>query len=185
MPHRGAGGQAMNRWIAATGLVVAGAALVSTRPKSRTGAALREIFRDDDFQLTGVTVSPSGRMFVNYPRWSDMYLNAVVEVMPDGSSRPSPDERWNGWDRKPATAADHFVCVQSVVVDDEDALWVLDPAAPLLTSPVPNGAKLVQVDLASGRVVRVIGFGPDVVRADSYLNDIRIDRSSQTAYITD
>src|SRR4051812_46378667 len=90
MPHRGAGGQAMNRWIAATGLVVAGAALVSTRPKSRTGAELREIFRDDDFQLTGVTVSPSGRMFVNYPRWSDMYLNAVVEVMPDGSADRFP-----------------------------------------------------------------------------------------------
>jgi len=175
----------MKRWIAATGLVVAGAALVSTRPKSRTGAALREIFRDDDFQLTGVTVSPSGRMFVNYPRWSDMYLNAVVEVMPDGSSRPFPDDTWNQWDRKPHSAAEHFVCVQSVVADEQDHLWVLDPAAPLLTSPVPGGAKLVRIDLSTNRVDRVIGFGPDVVRADSYLNDVRFDLRHNVAYITD
>jgi len=171
------------KWIAASAVLATGAVVFSRAVRRDT--ALQEVFSDDTFQITGVTMSKRGRLFVNYPRWSDMYLNAVVEVLPDGSTRPFPDERWNGWDRKPATAADHFVCVQSVVVDDEDALWVLDPAAPLLTSPVPNGAKLVQVDLASDRVVRVIGFGPDVVRADSYLNDVRIDRSSQTAYITD
>jgi sugar lactone lactonase YvrE len=75
--------------------------------------------------------------------------------------------------------------VQSVVADDQDALWVLDPAAPMLTSPVPNGAKLVKIDLATDRVVQVIAFGPEVIRADSYLNDVRIDLRSQTAYITD
>jgi sugar lactone lactonase YvrE len=124
-------------------------------------------------------------MFVNYPRWSDLYLNAVVEVLPDGTTRPYPDETWNGWDRKPHTAPDHFVCVQSVVADDQDSIWVLDPAAPMLTSPVPNGAKLVRIDLATDRVAEVIHFGPDVIHSDSYLNDVRIDRRTQTAYITD
>jgi sugar lactone lactonase YvrE len=175
----------MNRWLAATGLLVAGGALAVTRPKSRAGVALREVFRDDDFQLTGVTVSPSGRLFVNYPRWSDMYLNAVAEIMPDGSARPFPDEPWNQWDRKPHSAAEHFVCVQSVVADERDNLWVLDPAAPLLTSPVPGGAKLVSIDLSTNRVDRVIGFGTDVVRPDSYLNDVRFDLRRNVAYITD
>src|SRR5581483_5853404 len=91
----------------------------------------------------------------------------------------------NGWDRKPTTAHEHFVCVQSVVVDESDALWVLDPAAPMLTSPVPNGAKLVRIDLATNRVTRVIQFGPEAVRPDSYLNDVRVDLATQTAYITD
>jgi sugar lactone lactonase YvrE len=174
----------MKRWIAASAVLTAGA-VVLARTASRRSTALEEVFADDEFQITGVTVSQQGRLFVNYPRWSDVYLNAVAEVLPDGSTRPFPDERWNGWDRKPHTAAEHFVCVQSVVADEQDALWVLDPAAPLLTSPVPNGAKLVKIELRTDRVVQVMRFGADVIRADSYLNDVRIDPRSHTAYITD
>jgi sugar lactone lactonase YvrE len=174
----------MKKWLIASGAVAAGSAVVLAKT-ARRHVGLKEVFSDDTFQLTGVTVSRTGRLFVNYPRWSDMYLNAVVEVLPDGSSRPFPDERWNGWDRKPDTARDHFVCVQSVVVDASDALWVLDPAAPMLTSPVPGGAKLVQIDLATNRAARVIQFGPEAVRPDSYLNDVRFDLTTGTAYITD
>ena len=174
----------MRKWLAASAVLTAGAVVVA-RAGSRRDTALDEVFSDNDFQITGVTVSKGGRMFVNYPRWSDLYLNALVEVLPGGVTRPYPDEQWNGWDRKPHTAGDHFVCVQSVVADDQDSLWVLDPAAPMLTSPVPNGAKLVQIDLASDRVTRVIRFGPDVIRPDSYLNDVRVDRRTQTAYMTD
>jgi sugar lactone lactonase YvrE len=174
----------MKKWMAASAVLTAGAVVLS-RAKSTGRAVLEEVFSDDGFQITGVTVSKFGRLFVNYPRWSDMYLNAVVEVLPDGSTRSFPDESWNSWDRKPATAADHFVCVQSVVVDDSDALWVLDPAAPMLTSPVPNGAKLVKIDLRSNRVVQIFRFSSDVIRPDSYLNDVRVDLRTETAYITD
>ncbi len=174
----------MKKWIAASAALTAGAVVVA-RASTRRDAALEEVFSDNDFQITGVTVSPDGRIFVNYPRWSDLYLNAVVEVLPGGIAQPYPDSEWNGWDRKPHTAADHFVCVQSVVADDEGSLWVLDPAAPMLTSPVPHGPKLVQIDLASNQVSQVIRFGPDVIRDDSYLNDVRIDRRTGTGYITD
>jgi sugar lactone lactonase YvrE len=176
----------MNRWIAASGVLLTGTAILAARAANGTSTtALREVFRDDTFQLTGVTVSRTGRVFVNYPRWSDVYLNAVVEVLPDGTSRPFPDETWNRWDRKPGSARDHFVCIQSVVVDSSDALWVLDPAAPMLTTPVPNGPKLVKIDLATNRVVQVIPFGADVVHPDSYLNDVRVDVERHVAYITD
>ncbi len=174
----------MKKWMAASALLTAGAVVLS-RAGSASRAALEEVFSDEAFQITGVAVSKFGRLFVNYPRWSDTYLNAVVEVLPDGTTRPFPDEGWNGWDRKPATAGNHFVCVQSVVIDDSDVLWILDPAAPMLTSPVPNGAKLVKIDLRSNRVVKVIPFSSAVIRPDSYLNDVRIDLRSQTAYITD
>src|SRR5436305_11274689 len=126
--------------------------------------ALTEVFHDDHFQLTGVSVSKTGRLFVNYPRWSDSYRYAVVEIGKDGSAKPFPDEDWNVWDSKPSSAGKHFVCVQSVVVDDSDTLWVLDPAAPLLASVVPGGPKLVAIDLKTNRVSRVIDFGSDVVK---------------------
>ncbi len=146
---------------------------------------LKQVYQNNDFQLTGISVSKTGRLFVNFPRWSDRYLYGVVEVMRDGSTKPFPDQEWNQWDMRPATAGTHFVCVQSVVVDDTDALWILDPAAPALASVVPNGPKLVKVDLKTNQVTRVIPFGPDVAKPDSYLNDVRFDNPRHTAYMTD
>lgn len=146
---------------------------------------LTVVYQNNDFQFTGISVSARGRMFLNFPRWSDKYLNAVVELMKDGSIRPYPDEEWNRWDMKPATAGNHFVCVQSVVADDAGSLWVVDAAAPLLASVVPGGAKVVQIDLGTNRVTRVFSMGADVVKPDSYLNDIRVDTKRNTAYLTD
>lgn len=149
------------------------------------GRQLTQVYSNNDFQLTGVSVSKTGRVFVNFPRWSPEYLNAVVEVMPDGSAKPYPDETWNRWDLNPKTAASHFVCVQSVVVDDTDALWALDPAAPMLMSIVPGGPKLVKIDLKTNRVARVIAIGPEAAKTNTYLNDVRFDNKRNFAYITD
>src|SRR6476660_6992069 len=146
---------------------------------------LSPVYQNNDFQLTGVTVSLGGRMFVNFPRWSDKYLNAVVEVLKDGSVRPFPDESWNRWDKKPENAPKQFICVQSVVADDQNTLWIVDPASPLIAGVVPGGAKVVRVDLGTNKVTRVYTFGSDVVKQNSYLNDIRIDNRQGFAYMTD
>lgn len=161
--------------------------LLATRVKAQTTGShqLTEAYRNNDFQITGITVSKSGRMFVNFPRWSDHYLNALVEVMPDGSTKPFPDEHWNRWDLKQETAGKQFLCVQSVVADSQDGLWVVDAAAPLLAGPVPGGAKLVKIDLKTNRVGRVLPFGPDVAKPNSYMNDVRIDTQRNAAYLTD
>jgi sugar lactone lactonase YvrE len=149
------------------------------------GRSLTMVYSNPDFQMTGITVSKTDRMFVNFPRWSDRYLNAVVEVMPDGSAKPFPDEKWNRWDGQQATAGSAFVCVQSVVVDDNDTLWILDPAAPLFGPVVQGGPKLVAINLNTNRVIRAIPFGPAVALPNSYLNDVRFDTQRHTAYITD
>jgi sugar lactone lactonase YvrE len=147
-------------------------------------ARLETVYETDDFQLTGAAVSQQGRIFVNFPLWSDRYLYGVVEVHEGGSS-PFPDERWNAWDRKAHSAPEHFVCVQSVYVDTSDRLWVLDPAAPMLGPVVPGGPKLVEIDLENNEVARVIAFDEQAAPGDSYLNDVRIDLERKTAYITD
>lgn len=156
-----------------------GTAAASSSPQ------LTEVYRNNDFQLTGISVSKTGRVFVNFPRWSAEYLNAVIEVQPDGSAKPFPDEQWNRWDLTPDTASKHFVCVQSVVVDDNDSLWILDPAAPMLMSIVPDGPKLVQIDLKTNKVTRAIPIPPEVAKTNTYLNDVRFDNKRQFAYITD
>ncbi len=160
--------------------------LLGTIAVGAHGAApqLIEVYHNKDFQLTGISVSKTGRLFINFPRWSPEYLNAVIEVMPDGSAKPYPDQDWNRWDLDPKSASRHFVCVQSVVTD-QNSLWVLDAAAPMLMSIVPGGPKLVQVDLNTNKVVRSIAIGPGVAKTNTYLNDVRFDDQRRVAYITD
>jgi sugar lactone lactonase YvrE len=134
---------------------------------------------------TGVSVSATGRVFVNFPKWGDDVPATVVELK-DGAVVPYPDERWNS----PASDDDEhgLVSVQSIVVDPADRLWILDTGSPLFQPTKPGGPKLVCVDLATDEVVQIITFPDDVALPTTYLNDVRFDLRrgrSGAAYITD
>ena len=138
-------------------------------------------------QVTGVTVAEDGRIFVNFPRWTEDTAVSVAESK-DGRLRPYPDERWNGWrnaKKDEVTPHDHWVCVQSVVADQRGCLWVLDPAAPAQAHLVAGGAKLVRIDLATDEVTQTIAFDEDAAPQGSYLNDVRFSNDGKVAYITD
>ena len=138
-------------------------------------------------QVTGVNVSRDNRIFVNFPRWTEDSAISVGEIR-DGKVVPYPDAEWNGWRnalKDKVEAKNHWVCVQSVVVDHSGHLWVLDPAAPAMGALVPGGAKLVAIDLATNKVVRSIPFGDTVAPQGSYLNDVRFSPDDKVAYITD
>jgi len=139
-------------------------------------------------QWTGVAVSKQDRIFANYPNWKEDHGVSVVEVTDSTNRVPFPDQTWNTWQQ--GTDPSHrFVCVQSVFVDRDDFLWVLDPANPQRAGEylgvVPGGAKLVKVDLTRNSVVKIIYFNEPVIEKNSYLNDIRIDEDKQMGYMTD
>jgi sugar lactone lactonase YvrE len=139
-------------------------------------------------QVTGVTVSGDGRIFVNFPRWTEDSPISVAEVMKDGSFKPFPNDEWNAWRnarKDEMSPQDHWVCVQSVVADQRGNVWVLDPAAPAQAQVVQNGPKLVRIDLASNRVAQTIAFDESVAPQGSYLNDVRFSPDGRHAYITD
>ncbi len=144
--------------------------------------ALEEVASFPKQQVTGVTVSKSGRIFVNFPFWSDDHTTSVAEVLPDGTVKPYPDAAWNAKEGPPQS---RWVCVQSVVVDDTDFLWVLDPASPKTEKIVPGGPKLVKIDLATNQPVQTIAFDEKVAPEHSYLNDVRIDTEHGHAYMTE
>lgn len=153
----------------------------------RAGVALQQAAQFEH-QVTGVTVSERGRIFVNFPRWTEDAPVSVAEVMPDGSLRPYPDARWNAWRnvrRDELDPAEHWVCVQSVVADGRGGVWVVDPAAPAVDGLVFGGPKLVRIDLATDRVAQVIRFGQDVAIPGSYLNDVRFSKDGRHAFLTD
>ena len=142
---------------------------------------LEEVATFPNQQVTGVTVSPQGRVFVNFPFWSDDHTTSVAEIV-DGKPKPFPDEAWNSKEGEPAK---RWVCVQSVVCDSTGALWVLDPAAPKTESIVKGGPKLVKIDLTTNQVAQTIPFDETIALERSYLNDVRFDVKTGHAFITD
>jgi hypothetical protein len=125
-----------------------------------SAADLNEVASFPDQQVTGVGVSTkSGRIFVNFPYWSDQHSISVAEIV-NGQPKPFPNDEWN----KPGPPA-HFVCVQSVVVDDQDNLWVLNPAAPKMQEIVKRGPKLAKIHLRANQLLARSGrsqFHPPV-----------------------
>jgi len=165
-------------------LIALTAAATATRARAQADA-LTQVATFEQ-QVTGVAVSPTGRIFVNFPRWEQDVEVSVAEVLKDGSLRPYPDAAWNAWrNAKPLSPGDHFVCVQSVTVDPQGFLWVVDPAAPGNEFSLDGGPKLVKIDLGTDKVVQAIRFGRDTVPQGSYLNDVRVSPDGRFAFLTD
>lgn len=134
---------------------------------------------------TGVTVSPDGRVFVNFPRWSDDVPFTVAEIR-DGAAVAFPDDATNQFDKH--SAAQHLVSVQSVVVDPIGRLWALDTGRPQWGKPLPGGPKLVGFDLRANKIFQSISIPSDVALDTTYLNDVRFDLTRGDrgmAFITD
>ncbi|WP_224244721.1 SMP-30/gluconolactonase/LRE family protein [Hyalangium gracile] len=175
-----------------TALMLAACATTPTRseptagaPETAPSAASRspplELVAQSPRQWTGITVSKAGRIFVNFPRWSEDVPVSVAELK-NGTVTPWPDATWNTW--APGAPADNrFVAVQSVVIDDQDRLWVVDTGNPQFKGVIAP-PRLQQFEL-TGRLVRTYAFPPEVSSGDSYLNDVRIDTENGVAYLTD
>lgn len=140
----------------------------------------------DKAMPTGVTVSQSGRIFVNFPRWGDDVEYAVAEIK-DGKAVAYPNADINKVP-PPGKLETGFVCVQSVVVDPKDRLWVLDAGAVKMGRSELGGPKLVGIDLQKNAVFKTIVFPREVASATSYANDVRFDLKrgkAGMAYVTD
>jgi sugar lactone lactonase YvrE len=99
---------------------------------------------------------------------------------------PYPDRAINEWSEE--RNAEQLVSVQSVITDPAGHVWLLDTGSLSFAPWLENGPKLVEVDPATDRVVRVVRLDPAAVTATTYLNDVRFDFSRGTggyAYLTD
>ncbi|MGI4788325.1 MAG: L-dopachrome tautomerase-related protein [Janthinobacterium lividum] len=134
---------------------------------------------------TGVTVSHTGRVFVNFPHWGDDVKFTVAEVV-NGQAVAYPNAEVNKINK--ANPAACLYSVQSVVVDPKDRLWALDTGSLKLGPNVAGGPKLVCIDLTTNTITRKIFFPRSVVTPATYLNDVRFDLrrgKAGTAFITD
>ena len=144
---------------------------------------LKEVAHSEN-QWTGIAISKNKRIFVNFPRWSPSVTTSVAELLPSGELRDYPYRKINDWNST-LSPFDHFVCVQSVYIDKDNYLWILDPANPSFRGVVANGAKLLKVDLSTDEIIQKISFDPEIAPVNSYLYDVRVDTKRNIAYITD
>lgn len=146
---------------------------------------LETVFKFKNNMPTGVTISPTGRIFVSFPRWGDKVDFTVAEIR-RGRLVAFPTAAMN--QILPDDPTHSFLSVQAVVIDSADRLWVLDSGSPELRPPTAGAAKLVGIDLATNTVIKTIVFPSDVVLPTTYLNDVRFDLrqgKEGVAYITD
>lgn len=174
-------------------LFVGATALAETKPpaahahaapkaEAKADAKLEELFGDNKYQLTGVAVSAKGRLFTNYPIWSPVHKYCVVEVTSKAEAKPYPNEELNSW-KDGEDGSKKFVSVQAVYVDDQDKLWVVDPANPGFAGVYQESDKLVKINLATNQVERMYPM-KGVTDKGSYINDVRVDTKRQIAYLT-
>lgn len=149
-----------------------------------TVASTVEEVATNERQWTGVAVSKSGRIFVNFPRWSADVPVSVAELGDDGEAKPFPNVEMNSW-KTGDDPAGKFVCIQSVYVDANNRLWILDPGYAGDDGVIPGAARLFEVDLSTDDLVRTIKFDDTIAPQLSYLNDVRVDTATDTAFITD
>lgn len=136
---------------------------------------------------TGIAVASDGRVFVSLPfaDYADpaKFIGALVVLGRGGVLQPFPNAGWNTNPETATAPADRrFVNVQGHTIAG-GTLWALDRGRPRGKPVVAGGAKLVGIDLARGEVRRVIAFDAAFAR-DNFLNDVRVDPASGTAYVT-
>jgi len=134
---------------------------------------------------TGVCVSKNGRIFVCFPRWGDPVEYTVGEVR-NGRVEPYPNLETNRLNL--ASQTECFVSVQSVVIDPQDRLWILDTGSINMQPTKPGGPKLVCYDLNTNRMIKRINFPENVALPTTYLNDVRFNLTmgkEGIAFITD
>jgi sugar lactone lactonase YvrE len=159
--------------------------LPASAPSDKPIGQLQQVFTFHDAMPTGVTVSETGRIFVNFPRWGDDVPFTVAEIR-DGKVQAYPNAQINHEDA--SDPAKGLISVQSVVADGKGRVWLLDTAAPGFSVPKAGGAKLIAVDLASDKVVKTLVFPANVMLPSTYVNDMRFDfriGKQGTVYVTD
>ncbi|MBB3950911.1 SMP-30/gluconolactonase/LRE family protein [Aureimonas jatrophae] len=132
---------------------------------------------------TGLAVSAQGRVFLMMPRFTGREPITVGEVLEGGRVVAYPSEALNRVDRdEPQRSMFH---VPNGVFGANESLWLLDAGLPEGKGvPVKGGAKLIEVDLGTNEVRRVLPLDP-AIEPTSSLNDLRVDAQRNRAFITD
>lgn len=157
-------------------------------PAGATAPAPLKLAYSSNRIWNAVTVADDGRVFASFPYWGGGADQGptVAELAPDGKASPYPDADWNGWKRG-IDPQHSFVRVNAIRIGPDGHLWVVDSGEASLSTAMPAGShaargKLVEIDLRSNKVVRVIDLSAGSTPR-TYIDDIRFWKGH--AFLTD
>ena len=130
---------------------------------------------DADMPPGNLAIAPDGRMFMSVHEFYGKDLR-IVEVMPDGSTKPYPNEAWAN---APSGDGPGLKGVLGLRVDRTGVLWMLDGQADGQTG------RLVGWDTTTETLHAIHYLGQPVTRPTSFLNDLAVDRENSAIYVTD
>lgn len=122
-----------------------------------------------------LAIGPDGRMFMSVHEFYGPELR-VVEVMPDGTTKPYPTEDWA---RAPTEDGDGLNGVLGLRADREGILWMLDGQGENQTGRIVGWNTLTE------ELHAVYYIGQPAARPFSFLNDLAVDRENEAIYISD
>ena len=166
-----------------TATVMAAVFSVSAAANEAEGSQVELVGDIKGTQITGVTVSNDGRVFVNAPNWRDGVRFSVAQVTDTGEFVAYPNSKINECVAQSKVRKDCFLAVQSVVAHN-DKLYVLDTRNPKFQGVV-DAPRLFVVDLASNEIEGILLLSDDAYHTDSYINDLRVDEKTNRIYMTD
>lgn len=123
-----------------------------------------------------IAVTPQARLIMSQHQFFGAPLR-VVEVMPDGSVEPFPNEEWSS---QPNAAGVGLHTVLGLRSDSNGVVWMLD-RSPGEGQP----GKLLAWDAVNDRLHRVIYLPQPIIADNSFLNDLAVDLEHEAIYITD
>ena len=161
----------------ALGTPVAAGAADSVDHGAAPSGNVSVVARFYDMQPSGIATLPDGRIVLAFPRSAADHRGPRLGLLQNGKATPFPDE---------ATQA-RFISPLGMTVDATGRLWIVDEGtvAGQKTPPTPA---LIGLDGHTGQIVATIPLGNGATRADSHVNDVRVDMThgaQGTAYVSD
>ena len=135
------------------------------------------VARFADMQPSGIATLPDGRIVLSFPRSAADHKGPRLGVLRDGKAVPFPD----------AAAQAHFVSPLGMTVDATGRLWIVDEGT-VAGQKQPPAPTLNGRDGRTGQRGPTIPLGSVATRADSHVNDVRVDMThgpQGTAYVSD
>jgi sugar lactone lactonase YvrE len=120
-----------------------------------------------------IAVTPDRRLIVSqhtlyFPHYR------VIEVLPDGTTKPFPNEQWATAPGKDGIGLTSVIGIQS---DQEGIIWMLDSGG--------DFSRVVAWDSKRNKLYKIIDISEPVRVYNSFLNDLALDPVHNKIYITD
>lgn len=124
--------------------------------------------------MSGIAVSSDNRIFLGFPRHADNHSKFALAELINGQLVPFPDKDFVYPSTKPYN--EWLVSPHGIYIDKNDILWVLDDGKRAGQKEIPEGAaKVIALDIKSGKILHNLIIQKPVLSDDSHYNDLRVD----------